>query len=132
MIEAVKVANAVAERSRHFEAAYRSADAVSLVEGYFATDDHNPLASPPGGTEPVVGRSALIEMFTGMFAGMPGIELVTVELTASETVAFELGRAILTDGEGVRHFGRYCVCWTLTAEGWRAKTDFFAADGWPD
>lgn len=125
-------AKAIAERSRFFEAAYRSGDAQALVEGYFADDSHLPLASPPGGQPPVRGRAALIAMFAGMIPDMPGILLETVELIASDAVAMEIGRAHLTDRDGVVHVGRYAVGWVLTAQGWRAKADFFATDGWAD
>ena len=130
MSEAKNVAGAIAERSRQFEQAYGDADPKALVEAYFAGDDHKPLASPPGGAQPVRGREALTAMFAGLFADMPKIELETIEITASETVASEFGRAILTDVLGARHFGRYCVCWVFTEEGWRAKSDVFGADGW--
>lgn len=130
MSPAITVAEAIARRSRLFEQAYAAADAEALVEGYFAPDHHIPMASPPGGTVPVRGRHALKQMFAGMFSDMPGIRLETVELVASDAVATEIGRAFLTAKDGTQAIGRYVICWIMTEEGWRAKLDFFAEDGW--
>lgn len=132
MSPAATVAQAIAERARFFERAYAAADAASLVDGYFATDDHGPMALPPGATPPVRGRKALKQMFAGMIPEMPVIRLETVELVASDAVASETGRAFLTGKDGSQNIGRFVVCWIMTSEGWRAKTDFFAEDGWPD
>jgi len=132
MSPAVSVAEAIAERSRRFETAYGAADANALVEAYFAGDSHGPMALPPGGSPPVRGRASLKAMFAGMFADAPKIRLETVELVASDTVATEIGRAFLTTRDGVDVIGRYVVCWVLTSDGWRAKVDFFAQDGWAD
>lgn len=124
-------ATAIAERSRHFEAAYAAADADALVDGYFVSDADNPAAYPPG-SAPVMGRAALKGMFAGMFAGAPAIRLELVDLVANGAIAMEIGRARLTTGDGGEAIGRYTVCWINTPEGWRAKADFFAEDGWPD
>lgn len=126
------VARAVDERSRFFEQAYCGGDAQSLVEGYFASDDHEPMALPPGGHPPVRGREALRALFAGMVVDVPSIRLETLALTASDVLASEVGRAFLTSADGTQTVGRYVVCWVNTDDGWRAKTDFFAEDGWVD
>ena len=127
---AAGVRAAIEDRSRQFEAAYRRGDARALVQSYFVEDALGPMASPPGGQPPVRGRAALIEMFTGMFAGIPEVRLQIVELVPQGDGAFELGRAALTAADGTRIHGRYTVCWLRVNDGWRAKIDFFAADGW--
>jgi len=123
---------AIDERSRLFERAYGAGDAAGLVAGYFAADEYRPRACPPGGVPPVEGHAALVSMFTGMFAGAPAIALETLDVTASDSVAFELGRARLTLADGSTATGRFTVCWIATPQGWRAKIDFFAQDGWED
>lgn len=131
MADLTDAKDAIAALSRHFETAYRAGDARALVEGYFAPDDLSPAAFPPG-TAPVRGRAALIALFDGMFAGAPDIRLEAIEVTAADGLAFEVGRAHLTGAGGEQNVGRYTVCYILSAEGWRAKTDFFTTDGWTD
>lgn len=122
---------AIAERSRMFEDAYRAGDAARLVTSYFVGEADQPTAFPPG-SAPIRGRDGLIAMFSGMIAGVPNIRLETLDVVASDTVAHEVGRAHLTTTEGASNTGRYTVCWINTADGWRAKYDFFAEDGWTD
>ncbi len=123
---------AIEEKSRLFEKFYAANDAAGLVEAYFVKDEDSPLASPPGGVAPVRGRTALVAMFTGMIPDAPAIRLETLEVNASNDTAFELGRAHLTLPDGTEVKGRYTVCWQQRAGDWRAKIDFFAADGWED
>ena len=123
---------AIAERTRLFTEAYRAADPVLLVASYFVEDEDGPVAYPPGGIPPVKGREALIAMFSEQMRDVSDIRLETLEVTASGGVASEVGRAHLTLAEGASATGRYVVCWIATAKGWRAKSDFFAIDGWLD
>lgn len=126
------VEQSIAEKSRIFEEAYNGRDARRLVEEYFAPDEDAPTAYPPGGSRPVTGRAALIELFTVMIPGAPKIRLETLEVVTSGTVAYEVGRAFLTTAEGFEVFGRYTGCWIDSSQGWRVKADFFADDGWRD
>ena len=120
------------KRSRAFERHFSAHAADRLVGDYFVADELKPLASPPGGTAPVRGRAALSAMFSEQFSLFRAIRLETVEIEVSATQAFELGRAHLSLNTGGEALGRYTVLWVSTADGWRAKVDFFAADGWPD
>jgi ketosteroid isomerase-like protein len=122
---------AIEYRSRLFEQAYLKGNARALVESYFVEDALGPLASPPGGQPLVRGHRALIELFSGMFAAIPEVRLSIIELIPQGDGAFELGRAKLTGADGARMDGRYTVCWLKVSDGWRARIDFFAADGWP-
>lgn len=121
---------AIEKRSRTFERHFAAADARQLVEDYFVADDLKPLASPPGGTPPVVGRAALSAMFSAQFEGVRAIRLEALHVEAATTQAFELGRAHLALRAGGEATGRYTVLWVNTSDGWRAKIDFFATDGW--
>jgi ketosteroid isomerase-like protein len=123
---------AIAARSRAFEQAYAAGDAAALVAAYFVDDALAPMACPPGGQAPVIGRAALVAMFNDMFAAMPHIRLQTEQLVVDQAQAFELGRAHLTAADGAPATGRYTVCWLKTHDEWRAKVDFFAEDGWAD
>lgn len=120
---------AIEEKSRYFERCYNSNDPAGLVEGYFAEDAEGPTASPPVGQVPVRGRAALIGMFTAMIPDAPRIQLELIDLIVSDNVAYEFGRAHLTLADGTQVKGRYTVGW-IKREEWRAKIDFFAADGW--
>jgi ketosteroid isomerase-like protein len=127
-----EVRRAIEARSRDFEKHYAAADAAALVQNYFVPDAMGPMACPPGGHAPVRGRGALTQMFGGMFAGMPKIRLEPIEVLASGELAYELGRAHLRSAAGDAVMGRYTVAWQKCADGWRARVDFFAADGWSD
>lgn len=122
---------AIADRTRMFVDAYCRGDADLLVASYFVEDMDGPAAYPPG-QRPVEGCAALITMFRDQMLAAPQIRLETLHITASDMVACEVGRAHLTLMDGMAATGRYIVCWIATGDGWRAKTDFFAADGWTD
>jgi ketosteroid isomerase-like protein len=126
------VSEAIAARNRQFEQAYAAGDAKRLVDAYFVSDALEPLASPPGGQTPRRGRAELVAMFDSMFPSAPGIRLEQVSLLSSQDLAFELGRAFLDLAGGGQAIGRFTVCWVREAGEWRAKTDFFAEDGWAD
>ena len=126
------VKRSIAERSRFFEARFAASDAVGLVEGYFVPDAANPMASPPGGQQPVKGRAALIDMFAAQLRDASAIRLETLHVDAGGDIAFELGRAHLTLRGGQAVKGRYTVLWKRRDGEWRAHIDFFAADGWLD
>jgi ketosteroid isomerase-like protein len=125
------VKQAIAERSRIFESDFAAGDAVALVEHYFVSDSDAPVASPPGGQPLVKGRAALINMFEAQVRELKSIRLETVDISASASLAYELGRAHLQLRSGQEAKGRYVVLWCKTSAGWRAKTDFFA-EGWQD
>lgn len=131
MIRNPEVEAAIAERTQVFVDAYAAGDAALLVSSYFVEDEDGPTAYPPG-SQPVAGRAALIAMFSDQMQGAPRIRLETLQVTGSDSVASEVGRAHLTLADGTLATGRYVVCWIATAAGWRARTDFFAADGWSD
>lgn len=118
--------------ARVFEDSYNAGDAQGLVDAYFASDDFTPYASPPGGSPPARGRAALVELYAGMMPDIPRIELETIDVVIDGTLAYEVGRSHLTLADGRPSKGRYVVCWLHTPDGWRAKIDFFAADGWVD
>lgn len=125
-------AAAIEKRSRRFEENFAAHNAERLVADYFVPDAMNPLASGPGGGAPVKGRDNLRGMFTAQFSMFTKIRLETYALEDGTEQAFELGRAHLTLKEGGNALGRYTVLWVNTDDGWRAKIDFFAADGWTD
>lgn len=132
MADYLDIKASIARMSRVFEGNYNAGNAQGLVDAYFASDDFAPYASPPGGSPPVRGRPALVELYAGMMPDIPRIELETIDVVTDGGFAYEVGRAHLTLADGQPGTGRYAVCWLLTPDGWRAKIDFFAADGWVD
>ena len=126
------IRDAISARNALFEDAYNAGDAARLVESYFVRDALNPVACPPGGHVPVRGRAALVAMFASMLADVSRIRLETAEVFGSGDVACEWGRGFLTAVDGRQLIGRYSVCWVLSGDEWRAKTDFFAEDGWSE
>ena len=127
-----EVRRALAARNREFEARFAAHDAQGLVAAYFVGDAEQPMASPPGGVSPVRGRTALAQMFSAQFAAIRSIRLESLQVKAGGDIAFELGRAHLELNGGGSALGRYTVLWRKSDDGWRAKIDFFAADGWSD
>lgn len=119
-------------RNREFEARFAAHDAQGLVAAYFVGDQEQPMASPPGGVPPVRGRAALAEMFQAQFAAIRSIRLESLQVEVGGDIAFELGRAHLELNGSGSALGRYTVLWRKSDDGWRAKTDFFATDGWAD
>lgn len=130
MTDHLDIRASIARMSRVFEDKYNAGNAQGLVDAYFVDDTSAPYASPPGGRAPVSGRSALVEMYLGMMPDIPRIELETIDVVAGGDLAYEVGRAHLTLADGQSVMGRYAICWLHTSDGWRAKIDFFAADGW--
>ena len=127
----LEVRRAVEARTRAFESAFNGRDAAGLVAAYFVSDALEPMACPPGAS-PVRGRAALIGMYSAQMAAVATIRLELIELAASGGLAFELGRAFATASDGSSMIGRYTVCWVKEGTEWRARIDFFAADGWKD
>lgn len=121
---------AIAAKSREFETHYNAGDAAALVDAYFVAEGDDPYASPPGGQPPVRGREALKGMFAAMIPDTPKIRLETLDVVAAGDLAYELGLAHLTLGDGAEVKGRYTACWIQRDGEWRVKIDFFAADGW--
>lgn len=127
-----EVRRALDARNREFEARFAAHDAQGLVAAYFVGDPEQPMASPPGGVPPVRGRTALAAMFQDQFAAVRSIRLESLHVQIGGDVAFELGRAHLELSGGGNALGRYTVLWRKSDDGWRAKIDFFATDGWSD
>lgn len=121
---------AIAARSRAFEAAFARGDIEALVAEYFVADAWGPMASPPGGQAPAIGRTALVEMFRAQLTSGARIRLETVALRVDGHIAHELGRAWLGQAPDVERVGCYAVCWLYRDQAWRVLVDFFAEDGW--
>lgn len=132
MVDYLEIKESIVRMSRVFEENYNAGNAQGLVDAYFASDDFAPYASPPGGNPPVRGRSALVELYASMMPDIPRIELETTDVVIDGALAYEVGRSHLTLADGQSGKGRYAICWLRTPDGWRAKIDFFAADGWVD
>jgi|ERR1700691_3561835 len=124
------VAREIAAKERAFEACIDRRDAACAVNGFYVSDTDGPIASPPGGTSPVRGRQALTQMFGHALDDLQSVRLEQVEVIVRGDMADELGRSRVTLKNGKTVVGRFAVLWIRTADGWRAKLDFFADDGW--
>ena len=129
-VAAREVRRAIEQRSRVFEQCYAKHDAACLINGYYVPDAEAPVVSPPGGQPPVRGSAGITAMFEKEFAGVQAIRLETIDVIAEGRMAYEIGRAHLTLRSGESAVARYAVLWVKGADGWRAKVDFIAADGW--
>lgn len=124
----------IAERNAAFQRHFRARDAERLVDAYFVPDALQPQIYPAGSQPPVGGRATLVARFAAHFDTLAAIEPQTHAIDHVDGMAVEIGRARLVPLDAARpvQLARYCVVWVPTPAGWRAKTDFFAADGWPD
>src|SRR5262245_25160616 len=75
--------DAIDQKSREFEVCFAKRDAACIVDRYFVPDSLGPTASPPGGSQPVVGRTALINMYEHLFKDVSSIQLETVSVDTS-------------------------------------------------
>lgn len=126
-----KAAAEIAEQTAAFASAFNAGDASSAVDAYFVRDNDQPAVYGPG-APPVVGREALVGLFTSLIERQPVVRVLRHDILLSDGLAFETGRVIFTDKEGVDAIGRFAVGWTETEYGWRAKIDFYSPDGWPE
>lgn len=116
---------AIRASSDRFEAHFKAGDAAALVEDYYVADDLGPMLSAPD--MPILrGHDAITGMFKALMEGVAEIRLEQVEVMADQTLAQELGRAIITDRQGDNQIARYAILWRNTDQGWRVQTDFFA------
>jgi hypothetical protein len=124
------VTAAIDARERAVEACFTKRDAECLVNGFYVSDANVPIASPPGGQPPVRGRAALIKMFEHVMQEARSVHLEHTEIFVHGKVATELGRSQVILASGKTVAGRFSVLWMREKDGWRAKLDFFADDGW--
>ena len=122
---------AIEARDRAFEACFAKRDAECVVTEFYVSDALNPVSSGPGNQPPVRGRTALIKSFEEAFKVVKMVELEPIDIVVRGDMADELGRSHVSLQSGVTSIGRYSVVWLRDADGWRAKVDFFADDGWP-
>jgi hypothetical protein len=124
------VESAIDQRERALEACFAKHDAACLVNGFYVSDAQQPVASPPGGQPPVRGRAGLIKMFEGAMRDAQAVRLEHVQIIVEGKMASELGLSYVTLKSGKTVTGRFSVLWIHEPDGWRAKLDFFADDGW--
>lgn len=112
----IRVAN------EEFVAALTQQDAQALAGLY--TADAQLL--PPNG-DFVTGRSDIETFWQGvMDAGVAAAALTTVEAIGTDSLAYEVGRYIMTDANGATiDEGKYIVIWRRGADGWKLHRDIW-------
>jgi len=106
-----------------FERNFERSDAAGLVRDYYV---EQPLMSAPDATL-LRGKDAITSLFEAVMKSFRACRLEQVEVRADSTLAYELGRAILTPREGGTNAEcRYMIAWRQTSTGWRVESDFFA------
>jgi ketosteroid isomerase-like protein len=106
-----------------FERNFDRGDAGGLVRDYYV---EQPLMSAPDATL-LRGREAITGLFEAVMKSFRTCRLEQVEVRADGTLAYELGRAILSPREGGANAEcRYMIAWRQGSAGWRVESDFFA------
>jgi len=126
-----EVVTAINARNRLFEQNIVVGDSGKLIDDYFVPDEWMPIVLGPN-RPPVRGRTAILEDFSRIGAGLSSLKIDSLEVQVGQDMASEIGRVHLTDHNGVTRVGRYTVLWLKTDKGWRAKMDFFSPDAWSD
>lgn len=121
----------IAKRTAFFTEAFNAGDGPGAVDAYFVRDEDQPAVYPPG-APPIIGRKPLTTLFASLIERQSAVRVLRHDLLVSEGLAFETGRVIFTDNQGVDAAGRFAVGWVKTDYGWRAKIDFYSPDGWSD
>ncbi len=116
---------AIESANARFAEAFSRRDVATLGQLYAA----DAQAYPPG-TAPLVGRTAIQDMWKGVL-GMSGgrIQLRTVEVDGNGETAWEAGRYTLIGSNGSTvDDGKYIVLWKHEQDGWKLYRDMWSSD----
>jgi uncharacterized protein (TIGR02246 family) len=118
--EHMDATEAITEASAAFTAAWAAGD----WEGVGALYPDDAVVMPPG-SEAVIGRAAITEMFGTVGEGW-GLVLTTTEVFSVEGAALEVGSWVMTgpDGSHADH-GNYMAAWSWTDDGWKMARDMW-------
>lgn len=119
---------ALEAQSARFSEAFSHRDPAAIGQLY-AEDAQ---AFPPGAA-PVVGRSAIQDMWKGVLGSpVARIQLETVEVDGNPATAWEAGRytMIATNGSTM-DVGKYIVVWKRDNAGWKIYRDMWSSNSPP-
>lgn len=118
------VREAVEAGNRAFAAAFGTGDAAAVAALY----TEEAVLVPPGAPL-VTGRPAIAAFWQGaMDAGTKAVALTTAEVESAGDLAYELGTAKLSAGDGSVSEARYIVVWKRVAGRWYLHRDVWNAE----
>lgn len=123
-----QIRSSVESANAAFVEAVAAGDVAGAARGIYTED----ATIYPPGAEPVEGRDAIVEFWTGAAAqlGVTGIDLTTVEVEpAGPGMAWETGEFRILGAEGPLDEGSYVVVWKSTPDGWKWHRDMWNSDG---
>lgn len=127
-VEVTDIRTAIETANARFVESMNAGDVAGAARGIYTED----AAIYPPGAEPVTGREAIIQFWTGATEqfGMTGVELTTVEVEpAGPGMAWEVGEFEIRGADGPLDAGSYLVVWKDTADGWKWHRDMWNSDG---
>lgn len=127
-VDVTDIRSAIEAANAGFVEAFGAGDVAGAATGIYTEDA---VIYPPGG-EPVEGRDAIVEFWTGAAGqmGVTGVELTTVEVEpAGPNMAWEVGEFVIQGADGPLDEGSYLVVWENTADGWKWHRDIWNSDG---
>ena len=111
------------ETNRRFEAMFTQGDPAAAARAVYTRDAR---VMPPGAAT-VLGRDAAAEFWAGAAAqmGIKSVALETVDLQSLGDGAYEVGRGVLTVGDGQQVAAKYVVIWRHEENRWRWHVDIW-------
>lgn len=117
------VRRAVDDANRQFVETFNKGDAPGAAQGVYTK---NARILPPG-AEMVQGRDDIAQFWAQAVAqlGVRSVTLSAVDLQVMGDGAFEIGRAMLTLGDGATVPAKYVVIWKQEDGRWRWDVDIW-------
>ena len=118
-----RIRQGIDETNAGFMAAFGRGDPAAAVRETYTREAR---ILPPGAPM-VEGRDGITQFWTGAAEqlGITGVELTTVDLQPLGDGAYEVGRGVLTLGDGQRVVAKYVVIWRQEDGRWRWHVDIW-------
>jgi ketosteroid isomerase-like protein len=111
------------ETNRRFEAMFAHGDPAAAARAVYTRDAR---VMPPGAAT-LLGRDAAAEFWASAAAQLriKAVALETVDLQSLGDGAYEVGRGVLTVGDGQQVAAKYVVIWRREEDRWRWHIDIW-------